>query len=139
MLSDEQLEEYLAVINNSDANRFDRREASRSIEKYINELKEQKDGAYKERNLLVAALSKIFPAYLALHPEEDQEWGDDWRNIVFVEIPVGKEKTTQISWHIHDSEIGYFKHLPKGKNEWDGHDTEEKYKRLRRIKFNELK
>lgn len=138
MLSDEQLDEYLAIIRNSDSNRFDRRDSANKLEKYIKELKEQRDGAYKERNLLVAALTKVFPAYIALHPE-DEEWEDDWRNIIFVEIPIGKGKTTQVSWHIHDSELGYFKHLPQGKNEWDGHDTKEKYNRLRRIKFDELK
>jgi len=136
MLSDEKLDDYLATIKNSDSNRFDRREAAKNIEKYIKDLRDAKNNAYRERNLLVAALSKIFPAHLALHPESEQ-WDDDWRNIVFIEAPIGKGKTTQLSWHIHDSELGYFKHLPQGRNDWDGHDTKEKYNRLRRIKLNE--
>ena len=54
----------------------------------IETLKKQKDGAYWERNQLVSALSKVFPAHLAKHPEEDKEWDDDWRTIVVIKIPV---------------------------------------------------
>jgi hypothetical protein len=97
--------------------------------------------AYWERNQLVAALSKIYPAWLARHPE-GEEWEDDWRWIVFVEIPTkelenkyeqgGREVKLkrQLSWHIHDSELEYFSHLKEKPNTWDGHTTEEKYRRL---------
>lgn len=139
MLSDNQLEKLLHTIRKSDGNRFERRSAADKIEKHIKGLTNAKDSAYKERNLLVAALSKVFPAHLALHPDEDTEWEDDWRTIVFIEIPVGKGKTTQVSWHIHESEKSLFKHLPEGRNDWDGHDTKEKYNRLRRVKANESK
>jgi hypothetical protein len=86
---------------------------------------EGKNQAYQERNLLVAALSKLFPAYLGRHIG-DEDWDDDWRNIVFISLPTG-----QVSWHIHDSELGLFEHL-KGiiGPGWDGHSTEEKYARL---------
>lgn len=131
------IKDELHRIKVTDTNKFVRREAVNNIEKYINELEESKDNAYKERDLLVVALSKIFPAYIAQHPAEE-EWDHDWRNIIFIDIPVGKGKTAQLSWHIHDSEIDYFKHLREGKNEWDGHDTEEKYDRLRRIKVDEF-
>jgi hypothetical protein len=89
------------------------------------ELVEQKDGAYSERNKLVAALSKLFPAWLAQHSPEDTGWESDWRNIVFIQLPTG-----QASWHIHDSEIELFTHLPAGPNAWDGHTNEEKYARV---------
>ncbi len=42
-------------------------------------LVEQKDGAYSERNQLVAALSKLLPAWLERHPDDDVDWEDDWR------------------------------------------------------------
>lgn len=112
-----------------------KREVIIELEKHIKELTESKDNAYKERDLLVVVLSKIFPAYKAKHPEEDKEWEDDWRTIIFIDIPISKSKTAQVSWHIHDSEIGFFKHLKEGKNDWDGHTTKEKYKRLKRIKI----
>lgn len=92
----------------------------------IEELEKQKDGAYWERNQLVAALSKIFPSSLERHPDSDTSWEDDWRWIVFVDLPTG-----QASWHIHDSELDNFKHLLRNCGRtWDGHTTEEKYQRL---------
>ena len=118
-------------------------------------LKKQKDVAYWERNQLVIALSKIFPSYLMKHPKEDINWDNDWRTIVAVELPkelILTEKeikaaeyymgmhmpptyNNQLTWHIHDSEIGYFDHLEyREHNDWDGHDTEEKYRRLRKLK-----
>ncbi len=98
-------------------------------------LSEEKDGAYKERDQLVAALSKIYPAWLERHPEEDKEWEDEWRWIVFVEIPTQDGRPSQLSWHLRDSELPFFDHLKRlAGNSWDGHTTEEKYERLRSIK-----
>ena len=92
----------------------------------IRELEAQKDGAYSERNQLVAALSKLFPSWMEWHSEEDAAWDNDWRNIVFIELPTGK-----VSWHIHDSELNHFHHLRKMVGSyWDGHTTDEKYRRL---------
>jgi len=89
-------------------------------------LREQKDGAYKERDALVCALSKVFRSWLSRHPSTDTTWDDDWRWIVFVQLPTG-----QATWHIHDSELPMFEHLQVVKgNVWDGHTTEEKYRRL---------
>lgn len=115
----------------------------------IQALEESKNMAYKERNLLVQALTKIFPSYIAKHPEEDLSWERDWMNIVYVLIPVTetvygdeinarngqrtKIAAKQVSWHIHDSEMYLFKHLPVMSNDWDGHSTEEKYERLKRL------
>lgn len=82
------------------------------------------DPIYQERDRLVAALSKVYPSYLKLHPA-DEPWDDDWRTIVFIELPTG-----QASWHIHDSEVKLFTHLLWGGAEWDGHTTEEKYRRV---------
>jgi len=136
-LSKDEFDDYINLLKMDGASRFKKRRAIDKIEIHTQELEDSKNGAYKERDLLVAVLSKIFPAYIATHPEEE-EWEDDWRHIIFIDIPVGKGKTAQVSWHIHDSEIGYFKHLNKGNNDWDGHTTKEKYNRLKRIKLNEL-
>ena len=89
----------------------------------VSQLLAEKDAAYAERNRLVAALSKCFPAHLCRH--EGAEWEDDWRNIVCVHLPTG-----QATWHVHDSEVDLFEHLPMSKSHWDGHTTEEKYVRL---------
>jgi|SRR6185312_7008986 len=101
-----------------------------------------KDSAYWERNQLVAALSKIFPAWLGYH---EGLWEDCWRTIVYVIIPVHHEVSiggmgvrdvgshAQLSWHIHDDDKKYFHHLDLGLETWDGHTTEEKYKRLAQL------
>lgn len=92
----------------------------------IRELKESRNAVYVERDRLVCALSKVFPASLERHPDEDLTWEDDWRWIVFIDLPTG-----QATWHIHDSELVWFEHLPRLTGRiWDGHSTEEKYKRL---------
>ena len=90
-------------------------------------LLESKDNAYHERDQLVAALSKLYPAWLGYH--EGKDWEDDWRNIVYIRIPSG-----QVSWHIHDSEKPLFSHLDPGLEKWDGHTTEQKYSRLTKLK-----
>jgi hypothetical protein len=94
---------------------------------------EAKDSAYKERDQLVAALSKLFPASLERHPQ-NETWEDDWRWIVFIDLPTG-----QVSWHIHDSELRDFDHLKRfGERSWDGHTTPEKYARLGALKTDAL-
>lgn len=95
------------------------------IAERVKAITDQKDGAYRERDALVCALSKVFPAHLCRHPEEDREWEDDWRWIVCVHLPTG-----QATWHIHDSERPHFDHLTVSQGHWDGHTTEEKYQRL---------
>lgn len=91
----------------------------------LDEAVKAKNGAYHERDMLVAALSKCFPSYLARHSDEDKSWEDDWRWIVYIDLPTG-----QASWHIHDSERELFNHLDVRENRWDGHNTERKYQRL---------
>ncbi len=41
-----------------------------------------RDAIYAERDQLVVALSKLFPAHLCRHVGAD--WEDEWRNIVCV-------------------------------------------------------
>lgn len=95
----------------------------------VQALEAQKDGAYAERNNLVAALARLFPSSLERHPEEDESWEDDWRWIVFIDLPTG-----QATWHIHDSELEKFSTIPRfAGRTWDGHTTEQKYERLAKV------
>jgi hypothetical protein len=115
----------------------------------VREAEESKNQAYKERDMLVCALSKVFPSHLCRHPDEDKNWENDWRWIVCVHIqvnelaifgdaindlPIGDDRKRlvekQLTWHIHDSERKMFNHLEVEDNHWDGHTTEEKYQRL---------
>jgi hypothetical protein len=90
--------------------------------------KEQLDAVYAERNNCVALLALMalrlgLNAGMKLHVGDD--WEDDWRNVVFIDLPSG-----QVSWHIHDSEAQKFYFLGTYDGEWDGHTTEEKYRRV---------
>ncbi len=101
----------------------------RDLKDQIKKLKSEKDGAYSERNKLVSLISKIFPSSLGRHEDSDTSWNDDWRWIVYVNIPTG-----QCSWHIHDDDLPMFSHLKRENVKWDGHTTEEKYDRISRFK-----
>lgn len=89
------------------------------INETVNKVMETIDKVYNERNRVVAALSKLFPASIEIDPKEP-EW-----KVVIIDIPTG-----QVSWHVAKHEMHMFAHLEHGKREWDGHDTEEKYRRL---------
>lgn len=98
-------------------------------------LTEQKNAAYVERNKCVALVARMavalgLEAGLGRHEEEDKSWEDDWRNIVFIELPTG-----QVSWHIHDSDLPMFNWLSGYEGGWDGHTTEEKYERVLAARF----
>lgn len=89
---------------------------------------ESKNNAYLERNRLVALLAALYPAVLARHPEVDTDWEPDWCWLVQIELPTG-----QATWHLHDSHLALFAHVPHGDNRWDGHTTPEKYERISRL------
>jgi hypothetical protein len=99
------------------------------LEQSIKRVKEARDKAYRERNKLVAALSKLLPSHLLKHDENDEGWDKDLMNIVCILGGAGP-----MTWHIQDKEIWMYEHLPKGHlsscESWDGHNTEEKYARL---------
>jgi hypothetical protein len=80
----------------------------------------QKDVAYFERNLVVLALTKLFPAGIAR--TEIEGWDPEWFGCVYIDLPTG-----QVSWHYHDTQAKLFEHLPAYEKPWDGHTTEEKY------------
>jgi len=95
----------------------------------IMRLVRQKDGAYEERDRLVAALTKVFPSHVTRHKDTPGEnWDKDWLNVVCVHLPTG-----QATWHIHDSETPWFSHLNGVELEcggYDGYATYEKYQRV---------
>lgn len=78
---------------------------------------------YRERDQLVAALSKHYPSHFAIDETEKPEW----RHVICVHLPTG-----QATWHIHESELELFEHLAERDRpqHWDGHDTDEKYRRV---------
>lgn len=89
-------------------------------------MEERKDGAYYERNQVVAALAHAFPSGIARTAIEG--WDECWHGCVYIDLPTG-----QASWHYHDSHGHLFEHLPPYTKRWDGHTTEEKYARLAQL------
>jgi hypothetical protein len=85
-----------------------------------------KDAAYRERNRLVAYLARLFPA--GTKRTDIPGWEPEWQGCVYIDTPEG-----QMSWHYHDSDAHLFAWLPPYGGEYDGHTTEEKYKRLWRL------
>lgn len=84
----------------------------------------QVQAVYRERNQLVAALTKLFPSVRYF----DGVW-----TAVYVELPTG-----QVSWHYGASDASLFEHLPTAAtNPWDGHDTRTKYARLNALPASE--
>lgn len=93
------------------------------LERALADMEARKDGAYEERNKVVAALAKLFPSGIARTAIEG--WSEDWHGCVYIDLPTG-----QVSWHFHDSQAHLFAGLPPYTKPWDGHDTPEKYRRL---------
>ena len=96
----------------------------------------ERDAAYTERNRLVAALGRVlhrsgdgfWDIWLAEHDPGDATWDPEWRTIVFIE---GYQ--SQMSWHLHDSDLPLFDGIPRRQNTWDGHTSAEKYERVARL------
>ena len=89
----------------------------------IETLEAARDGAYTERNRLVALLSTMFPS--GIKKTAIPGWDEAWHGCVYIDLPNG-----QASWHYHDSEAHLFARLPPYQGDWDGHSTEEKYARI---------
>lgn len=87
-----------------------------------------KDGAYEERNRVVAALARTVIAnggVAGIARTAIEGWSEDWHGCVYIDLPTG-----QASWHFHESQRELFAGLPPYTRGWDGHTTLEKYERL---------
>lgn len=89
---------------------------------------DQLNAVYRERNQLVAAMTKLIPSHFAI----DETVEPEWRYVICVHLPTG-----QATWHIHEDQYGLFAHLEDfdRPQHWDGHDTTEKYRRLNALKL----
>ena len=82
---------------------------------------DEADGAYRERNAVVAALIRTngWPTCVVPAPDEDGWW------IVYAETPQG-----QVSWHFGPDDESFTGFPMRHAYSWDGHTTEEKYRRV---------
>jgi hypothetical protein len=91
-------------------------------------MRERKDGAYTERNRVVAALAHLAKENgwaTGLARTAIDGWDEEWHNCVYMDLGTG-----QLSWHYHDSHAWMFAGLPRWRRRYDGHTTPEKYSRL---------
>lgn len=81
-------------------------------------------GVYTERAYLVALLAAMYPSYWDYSDKDAPDWP-----VVYVELPTG-----QASWHVAVEDFWLFEGVPKVEGYlWDGHDTAEKYGRVREL------
>lgn len=84
------------------------------------------DSVYRERAHLVALLATAYPSHIGHNDPAEPEWA-----VITVEGPTG-----QMSWHVSPEDMDLFRHVrptTAADAPWDGHSTDEKYDRLRRI------
>lgn len=84
--------------------------------------------AYHERAQLLSFFTTMHDSVIAYNDAEDPNWP-----ILYVNTIEG-----QMSWHIAPGDMYLFNHVPVVENDdhraqWDGHDTEEKYKRFKEL------
>jgi len=87
---------------------------------------QERDRAYRERAHLVAHLASLYPSQIAYTDPDAYDWP-----VVTIETPAG-----QMSWHVAPDDIELFAHVERRNGlvlPWDGHTTEQKYERLRRL------
>ena len=79
---------------------------------------------YHERDLLVRALSKIYPSHLMRHRGKS----GNHKPVVCIDSPAG-----QLCWTLlggDEQAMAQFRHLEWTDNDWDGHKTVDRYARL---------
>jgi hypothetical protein len=78
---------------------------------------------YTERAYLVRFLATKYNARFGVDPNEP-----DWP-VIYIDTPTG-----QLSWHISPNDMHLFENISHDANvKWDGHTTEEKYRRLHEL------
>ena len=88
---------------------------------------------FRERAYLVSFISKCFPA--SLEPAEDCKDDPNFNFVIYIETPKG-----QISYHLHNNDLDLFYHVKRDLgNKWDGHNTLEKYERIKKLEKKDIK
>jgi hypothetical protein len=88
--------------------------------------KDALNAAYRERAHLLALIAAQYPSHIGHTDPAAPDWA-----VVTIELPTG-----QACWHISAADEELFAHVqptPYYARGWDGHSTEEKYRRVRRL------
>lgn len=81
---------------------------------------------YRERAFLVAHLASQYFSAITYNDPNEPDWP-----VIYIETPAG-----QLSWHLSPDDLDLFEHVIRVTPEsitWDGHTTEEKYRRLAKL------
>ena len=81
---------------------------------------------YRERAHLVAHLASQYFSAIAYNDPNEPDWP-----VIYIQTPAG-----QLSWHLSPDDLDLFDHVIRVTPEsitWDGHTTEEKYRRLAKL------
>ena len=95
-------------------------------------MRHRKDGAYEERNKVVALLVRILLDMgwtVGIARTDIEGWDEEWHGCVYAQSPAKGHNVEpfQWSWHYHDSQHHLFAGLPAWTGAYDGHTTEDKY------------
>lgn len=83
------------------------------------------DAVYRERSKCVFLITRM-AAKLGYDVGVGKDLDEPEWPVIFVHLPSG-----QVSWHVSREDYDrYFKGLPVFPHPYDGHDTEEKYRRV---------
>lgn len=88
--------------------------------------KDALNSAYRERAHLVALLAAVYPAHIGRTDPNAPDWA-----VITLQLPTG-----QAAWHIASDDEDLFQHVeqePENAIPWDGHSTEEKYRRIDKL------
>lgn len=102
------------------------------LQNKVDTLDMQLQAVYADRDLILALLVRMCAGgagwSVGVGPASDAEPG--FSNVIYIKTPEG-----QLSWHFPDSEADLFDGLPDFGTEWvwDGHTTEQKHDRMRRV------
>lgn len=91
------------------------------------------DAAYRERNKLAALCAKaaIAMGYDAWRGKDEESTGPEWDNVLFFGTPQG-----QVSFHFSTTDFSLIADFELDqKKKWDGHDTQEKWRRVLESEF----
>lgn len=97
----------------------------------LKEMTDRKEAAYEERDYVVALMVRLAGAAgwpFGLLDHEGEDWGPEWKKVVVIETPEG-----QMAWHFPAVRASLFEGIPAHGRVWDGHTTDEKYRRLKAV------
>lgn len=84
-------------------------------ENHIVDTNEKVDLAYTQRMMVVRMLALKSGCKFGLGKDDNEEWDDEWRNVVYIDLPEG-----QVSYHIAPHDMHLFNDFPVYEGKWDG-------------------